>query len=87
MEKSYRTLFVIVLYVAFICRPLALIPPILRVWIFLILLVIQSMNTALQLSQLRKSGENIAVKVITTILNIVVLGLGMLFAFMLFFVF
>ena len=87
MRNLCRTIFIIILYAAFICRPLALLDPLWRVWIFLILLVIQSMNTALQLAQLRKVRGNIAVKVIATILNIIVLSLGMLFAFMLFFVF
>ena len=87
MKKLCRTALIIILYVAFICRPLALISPLWRVWIFIILLVIQAMNTALQFAQLSKTQDSIAIKVITTILNILVLGLGMLFLFMLFFVF
>lgn len=84
MKYLYRTLIFTVLYVFFLFTK---IDDFWRVCIFLLLLVIQSMNTALQVSQLRKDNENIPVKVITTIFNIIVLGMCMLFAITMYFVY
>lgn len=85
MKRLCITLFILLLYAAFICRPLALIPPLCRMLVFLILLVIQSMNTALQLT--RPYSGKFFLKLVTGILNILVLCLGILFAFMIFIVF
>ena len=84
MKYLYRTLSFIVLYVIFLFTK---IDDFWRVCIFLLLLVIQAMNTALQVSQLRKDNENVPVKVITTILNIIVFGICMLFAIAMYFVY
>lgn len=85
MKKLLITLFIVILYIIFICRPLALIHPIYRMWIFLILLVVQSMNTAIHFT-LPHEGKKIF-KVLTNILNILILVFGMCFAFMIFLVF
>lgn len=84
MKYLYRTLIFATLYVFFLFMK---IDDFWRVCIFLLLLVIQAMNTALQVSQLRKDNENVPVKVITTILNIIVFGICMLFTIAMYFVY
>lgn len=85
MKKLFITLFIIVLYVIFLCRPLALIHPFLRMWVFLILLAVQSMNTVLQF--VKPCTEKILLNIFTGILNVVVLIMGMIFAFLIYYVF